>query len=94
VKVHWTEPAERQRAEILAYIAANNRSAARRMHGIFKAAASRLGQHPQFGTPSKIPNTREYVVHPNYRMVYRVSEDTIWIVTVIHTAREWPPAQD
>jgi addiction module RelE/StbE family toxin len=94
MKVRWTEPAQQQRAEIRAYIAANNRSAARRMSGLFKAATVTLEQHPQFGTPGKIPNTREYVVHPSYRMVYRIDGDTIWILFLIHTAREWPPTQD
>jgi addiction module RelE/StbE family toxin len=63
------------------------------MDEIFMEAAARLRQHPKLGTPGKIPDTREYVVHPSYRMAYEIAEDTIWILTLIHTAREWPPTQ-
>jgi plasmid stabilization system protein ParE len=38
--------------------------------------------------------TREYVVHPSYRMVYELDGDTVWILFLIHTAREWPPVAD
>ena len=31
-----------------------------------------------------------------YRLVYEVDEaaDTVWVMTLIHTARQWPPARD
>jgi addiction module RelE/StbE family toxin len=93
MKVRWTESAERQRFEIWGYIAADNPAAANRMDELFMDAAARLEQHPMMCRRGEMPGTREYIVHPSYRMVYRIVEDTLWIVTLIHTAREWPPAE-
>lgn len=35
--------------------------------------------------------TREFVVTPNYILVYRIKGDRLGIVTVPHAARKWPP---
>jgi addiction module RelE/StbE family toxin len=94
MKVRWTAQAQQHRAQIRAYIAAHNRSAARRMHEVFNATAASLALQPMMGKPGEIPGTREYIVHPSYRMVYRIIEDTLWIVTLINTAQEWPPVRE
>ena len=39
----------------------------------------------------RIIGTREAVVHPNYILVYRVGADTVEVVNVLHTRREYPP---
>jgi addiction module RelE/StbE family toxin len=93
MKVRWTEPAEQQRWEIWEYITADNPRAANLLDERFDTAASTLATHPRIGKPGKLPGTREYIVHPSYRMVYRIMEDTVWIVTLINTAQEWPPAR-
>lgn len=36
--------------------------------------------------------TREAVLHPNYVLVYRVGADTVEIVSVMHTRRQYPPS--
>lgn len=45
------------------------------------------------GAPGKIVGTRELIPHEHYRLVYELDEETgiVWIVTLIHTARCWPP---
>lgn len=45
------------------------------------------------GVPGKIPGTRELFPHHHYRMVYEISEDenTVWILSLVSTFREWPP---
>ncbi|MBD4963880.1 type II toxin-antitoxin system RelE/ParE family toxin [Xanthomonas citri pv. citri] len=66
------------------------------MDDLFSEAAKRLGEFPKLGRTGKIPGTRELIPHESYRLVYEVDEaaDTVWVMTLIHTARQWPPARD
>lgn len=76
------------------YIAADNPRAASRMDELFSDAAAQLAAHPMLGRPGKIPGTRELVPHESYRLVYEIEGETVWILTLVHTARRWPPARD
>jgi addiction module RelE/StbE family toxin len=94
VKVRWTSQAEQDRAEIMAYIAVDNVRAAVAMDELFGSAAARLGDFPHLGKPGMIAGTREWIAHQSYRMIYEVAEadDTLWVLALIHTARQWPPS--
>ncbi len=61
------------------------------MDALFSAAAARLASHPKLGRPGKIPGTRELIPHENYRLVYEIEGDAVWVLAVVHTARQWPP---
>lgn len=41
------------------------------------------------GRPGQIPGTRELIPHESYRLV-GVQADTVWILALVHTARQWP----
>ena len=88
--VFWAPEAEQDRADIMDYIAADSPSAAIRMDLLFGEAASRLTDHPHMGKPGHIPDTRELIPHPSYRLVYTINQDTIWVLALVHTARLWP----
>ena len=45
------------------------------------------------GPPGMVAGTRELTPHRSYRIIYEVGGDMIWILVVIHTARQWPPLQ-
>lgn len=93
MRVLWTPEALQDRNDIWDYIATDNPRAAARMDELFSDAASRLSEHPKLGRPGKIPGTRELIAHESYRLVYEITDDTVWILTLIHTARLWPPAK-
>lgn len=93
MRVVWTPQAEQDRAEVWDYIAADNPAAAARMDGLFSEAAARLARHPSLGRPGRIAGTRELIPHESYRIVYEVEHDTVWILTLVHTARQWPPSR-
>lgn len=76
------------------YIVADNPSAAARMDELFSDAAKRLGDHPKLGRAGKIQGTRELIAHENYRLVYEISADTVWMLALVHTSRQWPPARN
>ena len=91
MKVVWTPEALEDRTDIWDTIAADSPTAAVRIDELFSNAAARLTQHPLLGKPGKVSGTRELIPHESYRLVYEVSGETVWILTLIHTSRRWPP---
>ena len=92
--VNWTPDAELDRQEIWEYIAQQDRNAANRMDIRFEEASNRLAEFPHLGRPGIFPGSRELIPHRSYRMVYTIRNDEVWIVAVVHTARQWPPVAD
>jgi addiction module RelE/StbE family toxin len=96
VRVLWTPAALRDRADIVDYIAIENPRAALGIDELFSEAAARLADFPRIGKPGLIPGTRELLPHQSYRLVYELEEpeETVWILALVHTARQWPPVSD
>lgn len=94
MRVVWTPEAQQDRADIWDYIAADNPAAAARMDELFSDAASRLSRHPMLGRPGKIPGARELIPHESYRLVYEIDGETVWVLALVHTARQWPPVRE
>lgn len=94
VRVVWTPEAQQDRADVWDYIATDNPRAAVRMDVLFSDAAVRLAEHPMLGQPGKIPGTRELIPHENYRLAYEIDGETAWVLTLVHTARQWPPVRE
>ena len=88
-KVEWTDPAWDDLAAIAEYIARDSEYYAAAFVQEMKEAAGSLAEFaergqvvPEFGDPS----IRELLVK-SYRLVYRVSERRVVILTLIHGAR-------
>ena len=94
MRVIWTPEAQQDRADVWDYIATDNPRAAARMDGLFSDAAARLADHPMLGQQGKIPGTRELLPHESYRLVYEIDDVSVWILALVHTARQWPPIRD
>ncbi len=94
MRIVWTPEAQQDRSDVWDYITADSPSAAARMDELFSDAAARLAQHPMLGQPGKIPGTRELIPHESYRLVYEIEGETLWILTLLHTARQWPPVRE
>ncbi|QLF92801.1 type II toxin-antitoxin system RelE/ParE family toxin [Pseudomonas sp. ABC1] len=93
MKVIWTPEALQDRLDIWEYIAAENLRAAVHMDELFSAAAASLADFPDKGRLGAITGTRELIPHENYRLVYQTERDAVWILTLVHVARMWPPIQ-
>jgi addiction module RelE/StbE family toxin len=76
---------------IYAYYAERNPSSADRVVGTILKAANGLIRFPLMGRPGALEGTRERVVtrYP-YRIVYRIEEDVVVVLRVIHGAQQWP----
>lgn len=88
--VFWTLEAQRDRAEIWEYIAADDPLAAIDMDERFSRAAARLEAHPEMGRTGQVPGTLEWIPHENYRLVYEIQGDELWVLALVHVARSWP----
>lgn len=94
MRVIWTPEAEQDRADVWDYISTNNLSAAARMDELFSNAAAMLAKHCHLGKQGKISGTRELIPHESYRLVYEIERETVWILALVHTARQWPPVRN
>jgi addiction module RelE/StbE family toxin len=93
VKVRWTREAEQDRRDVWNYIATSDPKAAARMDVLFGMAAASLAEFPHRGRAGTIPGTRELIPHESYRLVYEIDAETVWILALVHTARQWPPVR-
>jgi addiction module RelE/StbE family toxin len=94
VRVVWTPEALQDRDDIWNYIAIENPRAAARMDQLFSDAAASLSDFPKRGRAGAVPGTRELIPHESYRLVYEIEGETVWVLTVAHTARRWPPLRE
>lgn len=86
----WRTDALSDLATIISYIAERNADAASRLFEAMEVCAERLPEHPFLYRPGRVDGTREAVIHPNYIMIYRVGEDCIEIVNVVHARQQYP----
>ena len=89
----WTRPALEDVQQIHDYIARDSPRYARAVAERLLAAVERLPAHPLSGrvVPElEQPTVREVIEAP-YRIVYRVRADVLEVLTVVHSARRFPP---
>jgi len=86
-----TEPAQEDLAAIYAYYAVRNPNSAGRVVGAILGAINGLAQFPLMGRQGATPGTRERIVtrYP-YRIVYRIVDDTVDVLRVVHGAPAVP----
>ena len=87
----WTRRALARLDQIGAYIAADNPDAAARVVAQIVASVNGLAEFPASGRPGRIKTTRELVISGlPYIVPYRVTVVTVEILTVMHSAQQWP----
>lgn len=76
---------------IFEYIARENPTAARRVITAIRREAQILTEHPHIGKLGQVEETREQV-HRRYPYIiaYRVKNDEIQILGIVHSSRKWP----
>jgi toxin ParE1/3/4 len=91
MKIRWTKRAIRNFESIHAYISGDSPGSAARVSAAILDPTARLEQFPQSGRPGRIEGTRELVV-PGlpYIIPYRVVDEVILILSVIHASRKRP----
>jgi toxin ParE1/3/4 len=91
MQLRYTQAALEHLGEIGDYIAQDNREAAKRVMQAIRHAVKLLQDNPDMGRRGHLEGTRELVIpRLPYYVAYRVTESTVEIFAVIHTARMWP----
>jgi len=91
MQVRWLRTALRNLEDEAAYIAADDRAAARLVVGRVLQAVEQLAEQLSLGRPGRVPGTRELVVAgTRYLVPYRVRRDAVEILRVFHTSRRLP----
>lgn len=91
MKVKWVRLALNDLDEAGEFIAQDNPEAASRVLKRIWDAAHMLAEHPHAGRAGRVPGTRELVITGTAFIIpYRVVEDTVQILRVLHGKRKWP----
>ena len=73
------------------YITQDEPQAAQQIVQRIKDRVSLLSEQPSIGRPGRVPNTKELVVDRTpFILPYRVRDNKIEILRVLHTSRRWP----
>lgn len=92
MKVHWTELAVEHLADINEYLARTSPGYATRTIDRLIRRSEQIAAFPSSGriVPDfDSPHLREVIEGP-YRIVYRIRDDRIDVIAVIHGSRNWP----
>ena len=91
MKLKFTPRAKADLGEIFAYVAQDNFRAAARIIAKIRNNLAALIVNPYLGRPGRVDGTRELIVAQlPYIAAYRVYENEIQILAIIHAARLWP----
>lgn len=91
--VEWRPRARRRLKEIYEYIEERDPQAAENLVESIRGAVTALAENPYIYRRGRVSNTREMVVHPNYLVIYRVS-DRITVLNVLHARLRYPTDKD
>jgi toxin ParE1/3/4 len=91
MRIIWRRAALNDLEAVREFIAQENPQAATRVHSAIRAAVDPLANYPNLGRAGRVDGTRELiVVDLPYIVVYRVVQDQVRILSVLHTSRQWP----
>jgi len=91
MRLVWTARALRDLASVRDYIAVDNPAAAKRQVELMLQAAEILTRFPETGRPGRIIGARELVVgRTPYIIPYRLGDETVELLSVLHGRQRWP----
>jgi toxin ParE1/3/4 len=91
MKIKWVRLALDDLDAAGEFIAPDNPKAAGRVLKRIWETVQLLAEHPDAGRPGRVPGTRELVISDTpFIIPYRVVENTVQILRVLHGKRKWP----
>lgn len=90
VSLLWTRPSLRQLSEAREFVAIDDPAAANRQIERIELVVNRLKAFPMMGHAGRQAGTREFAVPGTpYIVVYRLLDDRLRILAILHGARNW-----
>lgn len=91
MRVRWTPSAKADLANQFNYLAELNFDAAVVQEDRILSAVARLAEFPEIGRPGPFAGARELVVNKTpYLIVYRITQNEVRILRLVHGAQDWP----
>lgn len=91
LKLKWTRRALEQLVEAQDYIAQDNPSAAHQIGERIAEATRLLLTQPRMGHRGRVAGTHEWIVQRTpYFLAYKLEDDELIILRVIHGKQHWP----
>ena len=91
MRLEWSVWAQADRDAIFDTIEVYNPRAAVAVDKRISGRVNLLGRLPRSGRPGRIETTRELVItRTPYIVVCRITGDTVRILRVLHSERQWP----
>ena len=92
MRVHWTNTAVNHLRAIHEYTAQNSKIYADRLIDRLTRRSEQFGVFPRSGrmVPEYRRDDIREVIEPPYRIIYRVKEDQIDVLAVLHGAQQMP----
>ncbi len=91
IAVRFTEIALHDLESTFEFISLDNPNAAKQTIAQILEGLEQLKKFPESGRTGRRSGTRELVIsNLPYIIVYRVKENTLEILTTLHTSRKWP----
>ena len=88
MRIKWLNDAISDLIEIRKYIADDKPQTANKVSALIRQTVEPLAEHPDLGRPGRIEGTRELILNAlPYIIPYRVKNDNIEILRVLHAAR-------
>ena len=89
--LEWSAFALADRNAIFDYIERDSPSAAIAVDDRIRTQIAGQAQFPRSGRPGRVAGTRELVIqHTPYIAAYRIEDDTVRILRILHGAQRWP----
>jgi toxin ParE1/3/4 len=95
MEIRWSPEAAFDFTAIVQYIRQDNSSAALRVARSIYDAVAQLNTFPNRGRPGRVNGTRELPLpRLPFVVVYRVRENAVEIVRLLHGAQRWPATNE
>lgn len=88
--IEWSDDARSDLRDAFAYLADVDHTAAAKLRRRIHEAIQKLSSFPT-GRPGRVSTLFEKPVsNTRFTICYRLSDDVLWVVRIVHQSRDWP----
>ena len=88
--LNWEADALLQYEVLIEFVRDRNEPAAEALARRIDEGVERACHFPEIGRPGRVLGTRELIIHPNYIVVYQITETAIDVLRLLHARQLYP----